>query len=133
MGRPKLELNHVEKALGFQIRPNTELEGRRKAKLEGVILGVQNFGFSQKLMRFCKYILPAALEIGRPNLELDHVEEGSGYQMRLDTELEKCQKIKSDEFEFEGANFGFCRKMIFFVKEFCWQRWYSGLCGKLLG
>ena len=109
-GAPEVKIESCRKALGFQIRPNTELEGCRKAKLEGLNLGVQNFGFSQKLMRFCKYILPPALEIGRANLELDHVEEGSGYQMRLDTELEKCQKIKSDEFEFEGANFVFAEK-----------------------
>ena len=96
---PKLDLDHVEEASGYQIRLNTELEGCRKIKLEEFEFGVQISGFLPKNNVFCKIILPAFLVMGRPKLELDHVEEASGNQMHVNIELESCRKVKLEEFE----------------------------------
>ena len=60
--------------------------------------------------RVRKIFLLSPLIMGRPKLELHHVEEASGYQIHANTELEGCRNVKSEELEIGGA------KIVFFVK-----------------
>ena len=54
--------------------------------------------------------------MGRPKLELFHVEEALGYQMHANTDLEGCRKVKSKEFEFVGTKLRFLPKLDVFCK-----------------
>ena len=75
MGRPKLELHRVEEASGYQIHANTEPEGCRKVKSEEFEIGGAKIVFLPKIDVFGKTVLLAPLVMGRPKLELHHVEE----------------------------------------------------------
>ena len=75
MGRPKLELHRVEEASGYQIHANTEPEGCRKVKSEEFEIGDAKIVFLPKIDVFGKTVLLAPLVMGRPKLELHHVEE----------------------------------------------------------
>ena len=63
--------------------------------------------------RVRKIFLLSPLILGRPKLELHHVEEASGYQIHANTELEGCRNVNSEEFEIGGAKIVFC---FFFAK-----------------
>ena len=75
MGRPKLELHRVEEASGYQIHAHTEPEGCRKVKSEEFEIGSAKIVFLPKIDVFGKTVLLAPLVMGRPKLELHHVEE----------------------------------------------------------
>ena len=75
MGRPKLELHRVEEASGYQIHANTEPEGCRKAKSEEFEIGGAKIVFLPKIDVFGKTVVLAPLVMGRPKLELHHVED----------------------------------------------------------
>ena len=75
MGRPKLELHRVEEASGYQIHANTEPEGCRNIKSEEFEIGDAKSVFLPKIDVFGKTALLAPLVMGRPELELHHVEE----------------------------------------------------------
>ena len=72
-------------------------------------------------IKFGKIVLLAPLVMGRPKLELHHVEEASGYQTYANTAPEGCRKVKSEEFEIGGAKFVFLPKIDVLVKPFCWH------------
>ena len=110
MGSPKLESCHVEEALGYQIHANMEPERCRKVKSEEFEIGGAKIGFLPKIDVFGKTVLQAPLVMGRPKLELHHVEEASGYQIHANTEPEGCRKVKSEEFEIGGAKIRFFAK-----------------------
>ena len=127
MGRSKLELHRVEEASGYQIHANTEPEGCRKVKSEEFEIGGAKIVFLPKIDVFGKTVLLAPLVMGRPQLELYRVEEASGYQVHVNTEPERCRKVKSEEFEIGGAKIVFiCQKLMFLVKPFCWHPWSWG-------
>ena len=75
MGRPKLELHHVEESSNYQIHFNTELEGCRKVKSEEFEIGGAKIVFLPTIDVFGKSVLLAPLVMGRPKLYLDHAEE----------------------------------------------------------
>ena len=74
MERPRLELHHVEEPSGYQIHANTEPEGCRKVKSEEFEIGGAKIVFLPKIDVFAKTVLLAPLVMGRPKLELHHVE-----------------------------------------------------------
>ena len=71
---PKLKLDYIEEASGYQIHSNTELEEYRKVKSKEFEIGDAKFRFLQKTDIFCKIILLAPSMMGRAKLELDGVE-----------------------------------------------------------
>ena len=99
---PKVNLDHVEEALGDQIHSNTKLKGCRKVKSKEFEIGGAKFQFCQKLMFFVKFSAGAPV-MGDPKLEWDHVEEVLGWEINSNTKLELCWKVKSEEFEIGNA------------------------------
>ena len=116
LGRPKLELDRVEEASGYQIHSNTELEGCRKVKSEVFENGGAKIVFLPKTDVFCKILLLAPLVMERPKLELDHVAKASGYQIHSNMELEGCWKVKSEVFKIGDAKIVFLPKIVVFCK-----------------
>ena len=116
MGRPKLELHHVEEASGYQKNANTELEGCRNVKSEEFEIGGAKIGFLPKNDVFGKTVQLALLVMGRPKFELHHVEKASGYQIYANPEFEGCRKVKSEEFEIASAKMEFLPKIDVFGK-----------------
>ena len=50
--------------------------------------------FLPKIDVCCLIILLPLLVMGRPKLELGHLEKATGYQNHLNTKIEGCRKVK---------------------------------------